>query len=300
MSTSVVCLIPSVGPIYFNGIESGGGGDCMFHSIARCLGRTMIEMRAAAASMVTRDNVVDVITDMVCQLPKNLTDKMDIMQSIGETHRIVDIWNSSNGDLDRMVEGMQNLIKAPGSIWGDATMAALIERALNVNIILLARHIVVETNKDTWAPKSAEEILSVQDLYSHWVHDFIVKNPSFKTVNSKLTMMKLAEGGYTIESAGRMLSSRIYTETPIVTGRRYPIGSFRMLVSSTATAAGGAPTPLPTNYSSMEYDRNRDTIAIINCGNSHWVCGHAISTITPTIPNKTGIRRAIDKIIITQ
>jgi hypothetical protein len=244
--------------------EAGGGGDCMFHSIAACMStpestRAFDEMRRLAAEQVTDKNAPDALMDMTACCPKNLSDPIDALKEYSyQQFKPEQVWNVSKGDPAVMAQLLKLGIATAGNhLWGDATIAALLEAALGVNIILLA------ANFDPIdLPPSPKEIKMGRDVFINWAKFFILKNPDMLHKKADFIAEEMNKQGLNIAAArkaAKKVCMRI--EGGYFIGKRQPIGSVRI------SCAGGE----HGNLNLFGYQMDRPTIIIMNRGNAHWV-----------------------------
>lgn len=258
--------------------ESGGGGNCMFHSIAASMsdGSDYMTIRHAAASSVTALNAPDVLMDMAAQCPKTLDVKMDVprMQS-KNTFSPETVWNNANGSQEEMALELKKAICTPGNyMWGDATVASLVESALNVNVMLLAAY----TGSDI-SPTEKEHALT-RAVFAGWVVNVIATYPELNKSSAKDVLAFMTSLGLGWNKALSVVCSKskgTRTETGL-RGYRQPIGTIRELVRN----------PNAGNISMMGYMNSRPNIIIWNISNVHWVPvgvgSHAITKIDPNSP----------------
>lgn len=279
--------------------EAGGGGDCMYHSVAACLssagvdGATMPAMREAAASAVTPANAPDALVDMAAQLPASLSAPMS--QSLDRLPGFSPeaAWNAAAGDPVRMAELLAAALR--GHAWGDATAAALLESALGINIMLLALR---EETTDSWAERVRS---AARVIYGRWVDELLAVTPDADARTDDELIAMLADQGMTWHAAMReaamspALPPLATSRRPVLQGCRQPIGAVHELLSAPASA----PTP---HVSRHGYRADRPTALLLNLGNGHWQpvavsdavgASPPITLIGPTSP----LRAAVDALL---
>lgn len=269
--------------------EAGGGGDCMFHSIAATLadGSTFQTIRDLAASLITVDNVADILMDMAAQCPKTLMDKMDIPSGViagpmGATFKPEIAWNDANGSTAAMVQTLAAAIRVPGNfLWGDATIAALLEDGLNMNILLLA----VDTGVEM--PLSSKEILMTHTIYSRWVDRVLADYPELLDATNEAIISFLAINGCTMQKAQRVARNMFGGGTQWLCARRQPVGSTRELCTN--MDAG--------DLRGRGYSATRPTIIIWNRGNVHWVPVAVGPAATTVIYADSPLRASVDTLL---
>jgi hypothetical protein len=265
-------------------IESGGGGDCFFCSVAFAIGRpgNFMSIRESAASAVVLNNVPDVLIDMSGQIPQSLNAKMDLPSERSRTGTNSDqqfipekTWNDSNGNVREMVVRTKNAIKTPGNhFWGDITTAALVEISENINIIVMSL--------DTCAPIkitsseqhqsrdnidypiiSQNELDDATTLFGRWVTVMLKLYPDMTKMQDVDIVRCMTRLGLTREKA--MYFSRIDSihRKSWLKGRRQPLGSIRALCHSENNDA--------SNISIDGYSSSKPTIILWNISNVHWV-----------------------------
>lgn len=265
--------------------EAGGGGDCMFHSIAAVLGdgSTFQTIRDLAASLVTEGNAADILMDMAAQCPKTLLDKMDITEAPNAGTFSPEVaWNQANGSAAVMAQTLAAALRVPGNyLWGDATIAALLEDGLHMNILLLA----VDTGVEM--PLSSKEILMTHTIYSRWVDRVLVDYPELLDATNEVIISFLAVNGCTMQRAQRVARNMFGGGTQWLAARRQPVGSTRELCTNMNSG----------DLKSRGYSAERPTIIIWNRGNVHWVpvaVGPAASTV---IYADSPLRPSIDSLL---
>ena len=266
--------------------ESGGGGDCMFHSIAAALGggRNYMSERAAAASAVTAENVVQLYEDMAAQCPATAATPMDIPRSQSSYQFSPErAWNQAAGSAPMMRALLTKAITTPGShLWGDATLAALVEIAEGVNIILLA----VDTGVSI--PPTAQELVIARTVFGNWVHALFEKQPTLITAPREAILDILTKNDLTWSRALALV--RKAGGTGWLRGRRLPVGSVRALCNSAHTDT--------LNIGTLAYSAERPTILLWNISNMHWVpvgVGDGAETI---ISPQSPLRQQVDKLLL--
>jgi hypothetical protein len=245
--------------------EAGGGGDCMFHSIAACLadGRNFMDIRRAAAGAINAGNAADILMDMAAQRPKTVGDRMDPCPASEFAHQAFkpdQAWNANLGNPAGMAEILRAHVLQPGcAIWGDATLAAVLEGALGVNIILLA----VDSGANV--PPTPKERMMARTIYSKWIEMLLKQNPGLLEADNGEIVRMLADVGCTIKASQKVARSVLNGHSGgFLKGRRQTIGT----VSSLCTEG---PRQQGENRSLMGYSATRPTIVIWNRGNVHWV-----------------------------
>ena len=239
--------------------EAGGGGDCMFHSLAATLGTDYMTVRAQAASAVTPENAPDVLMDMTAQVPATLETPMDVPQQ-GNAGQFSPetLWNDSKGSRELMSEGLKKAIATPGNyLWGDATTAALVEKAANVNIILLAIDAGVKI------PPTSKELLFARTIFGRWVENMFTIRPELGSSSKEAVLSAMNAVGLTWERALSLsrMETGGYGPGKWLRGRSQPLGSVREICEN----------PESGNLSAKNYSSDRPTVIIWNRSNVHWV-----------------------------
>lgn len=244
--------------------EAGGGGDCMFHSLAVVLapllpaGSTFVTMRERAASVVTPENAPDVLMDMAAQVPTSLTTPMDVPAGAsGGQFSPEMLWNDSKGSKEQMAAGLKKAIATPGNyLWGDATLAALVEIAMGVNIILLAIDV------GSKMPPSPRELLFARTVFGRWVENMFAVRPELSSLSKEDVLAAMNAAGLTWERA-IALSRMEFKFSPgrWLRGRTQPLGAIREICAN----------PNSGNLSRQNYSASRPTVVIWNRSNVHWV-----------------------------
>lgn len=240
--------------------DAGGGGDCMFHSIASLVNSNAQMMRALAASQVTPDNAPDVLMDMAAQCPNSLTDRMDEPPDQGPVLFSPErLWNSAAGSKEIMAEGLKTAISTMGNhCWGDATTASLLEWGLGMNIVLLA------VDSGIQMPLTSRESSLAKAVYGRWVDGILKENPANATTEVSLIVKALADRGQTWQKAVQIARQHGSTvKNQWFRGRRQPVGSTRKLCTNSSDKE--------VNLSIDGYMDDRPTIVIWNIQNVHWV-----------------------------
>lgn len=256
--------------------EAGGGGDCMFHSIAAAMNNNLnyLDIRKQAAEAVTPENAPDVLMDMSAQVPASLDSPMDMPKNPDGQFSPEMLWNSSKGSKEAMAEGLRKAIATPGNyLWGDATLAALAEIALNVNIILLAVDAGVKM------PPTPKELLFARTIFTRWVERTFEADPDLLAAPKDKVLMFMMSKGLSWERAltlARMGAG--FGPGRWLRGKRQPVGTVKEVCRN----------PQSGNLSNNNYLPSRPTIIIWNRSNVHWVpigVGPSAETvISPTNP----------------
>lgn len=274
--------------ITFSYHDAGGGGDCLFHSVACALGngRDANMMRASAARAVNASNVRDVLMDMAAQYPQTKDDRMDIPpnQHAGQFSPET-VWNmgtdapSASSD-NVMIDALRRSLTSPGNhMWGDATVASLLEISENVNIILMAKDMGVSIPPTTW------EIDTARTIFSVWVEHSLRDNIALRGTNNLTVLDWMRSRNLTWNRAVQVSRKMYDTENghSWLRGRRQPIGTVRTMYTN----------PTSGNISTFGYSRNRPTILLWNVSNVHWMpigVGPNFSTIIhPNSPFRSKI-----------
>jgi hypothetical protein len=256
----------------------------MFHSLAVVLGRgaDYASVRALAASAVTSENAPDALMDMAAQMPASLTTPMDVPTNCGQFSPEV-LWNESKGSGEAMAIGLKKAIATPGNyLWGDATLASLVEIAANVNVILLAVDAGVKI------PPTPKELVFARTIFGRWVENTLANKPDLATSSKETVLAFMIGGGLTWDRA-LALSRRETGFGPgrWLRGRRQPLGSIKEICAN----------PNAGNLSSKNYLPNRPTVVIWNRSNVHWVpIGVGLSAETLIEPNAP-LRAYIDELM---
>jgi len=167
-------------------VESGGGGDCFFHSVAYLLGRTKLfdgdyrAVRALAASAITPANVNLVLMDMAGVYVEHPDDEMKPNEGrLAVPPGVFDpvlLWNLTRTSAASRLANLRGIIETPGhTYWGDMTTAALLETVLPVNIVCLSVRV---------KSGMARPAIGAGKVYIGHIHD-IFKNPATLPLASK-------------------------------------------------------------------------------------------------------------------
>lgn len=268
--------------------EAGGGGDCMFHSLSAVLGGegNFMTIRAQAASAVTPENAPDILMDMTAQIPATLDALMDVVPGTNGGQFSPEIlWNACKGSREAMAEGLRRALLTPGNhAWGDATIAALVELAMNVNIILLA----VDTGVKM--PPTPRELLFARTIFGKWVENMFAMKPELAapTSTKEAVLKSMMAIGLTWEKA--LALSRMetgYGRGRWLRGRRQPLGSIREICQNPASG----------NLSAKNYRDDRPTVIIWNRSNAHWVPIAVGPSAETVIPPGTPLRQYVDELM---
>lgn len=265
--------------------EAGGGGDCMFHSIAAVIndGRNYGAMRDLAASLVTEANAPDILMDMAAQCPKTLQDKMDITALSPGGFKPEIAWNNANGSAESMAQSLRAAIATRGNhLWGDATIAALLEGGLGVNILLLA----VDTGVEL--PLTGKELLMAHTIYSRWVDCVLARYPEMMQSTNEEIIEFLARNGCTMIKAHRAARTMMGGGSRWLCARRQPVGSTREMCVNIESG----------DLRSKGYSADRPTVIIWNRGNVHWVPVAVGPMATTVIEPRSPLRAAVDKLLM--
>lgn len=242
--------------------DAGGGGDCMFHSIASCMGGgkyTNLSLRAAAAAAVTPENAPDLLMDMAAQVPSSISTLMDVPAGAGMGGQFSPelLWNSSKGSKEMMAAGLASSVVVSGNhMWGDATLAALLENVLDVNIMLLA----VDTG--TAVPLTSKEMTLARAIFGRWVERSLEIDPRLLSASKEDVLKLMMSCNLTWDRALKLARMETGSDkNKWLRGRRQPVGTVRTLLTN----------PDAGNISLNGYSPNRPTIIIWNRSNAHWV-----------------------------
>lgn len=265
--------------------EAGGGGDCMFHSIAACLddGRDFQAVRDLAASLVTEENAPDILMDMAAQCPKTLEDRMDeTPSSSAGSFRPEMAWNMAHGSRAAMSEMLRRAIVTRGNfLWGDATIAALLEEGLHVNILLLA----VDAGVDL--PLTGKEVLMAHTVYARWVDGVLNQFPQLMDATNEDIIEFLARNDCTMLKAQKVARNLLGGGSQWLCARRQPVGSTRELCTNMDSG----------DLRARGYSDARPTILIWNRGNVHWVPVAVGPAATTVIMPESPLRPSVDKLL---
>lgn len=265
MKPGWTCLPGTDLPLYVK--NAGGGGDCMFHSIAAALGSglTFAHVRRAVAEMVTEENAPDALMDMAAQCPASLDAAMHppANNPSSSSFSPESAWNESKGHKDVMAASLRDALNTPGNyLWGDATAAALAEIAYNVNVILLAP-------QDTFAER---DVAVARTIYGRWVENTMsARGDELRRLPAEEVVAVMASIGLTWERAMSLSRRRV---SSAVCGKRQPVGTVRKLCTN----------PESGNLSAEGYSPGRPTIMLWNISNVHWVpvsIGPSFDTVVP-------------------
>jgi hypothetical protein len=257
----------------------------MFHSISKCIrGKfSHIELRELAASQVTEANAPFILMDMAAQIPPTIQDPMTVsaQEDIGR-FSAAELWNKAAGDKTAMVKALKKAISTPGNyMWGDATVASLLEAGLNLNIVLLA-HNKIKSDLVGKSEMTATRA-KAREIYSKWVDMAIAKDASLYELTDTQVVQALKKQGYTIDRAMKLASNGSDSSIDLV-GWRFPAGTvYRMSKDELGSVV---------NYSLRGYKDDRDTIFILNKGNVHWVAGACVgfkTILEPSSPDRAYI-----------
>lgn len=271
--------------------EAGGGGDCMFHSVAACFGNSrgdMMAMRSAAASAVNPANVDDVLVDMgaVRIDEPDLTTPVRFASATDQSGLAFDPQAIKEGPDP--VARLQASIRTKGNhFWGDATTAALLEDALGVNIVLLAATgQALQAQKHKHHPHPAEQTANAQaratarNIYARWVRELLETRPELIDQPADRIIAALSRQGKT--AAGALSIASVPTTNPALRAWRMPVGTTRRTCEAPAD-----PSYAPYNSNLHGLDPTRPTIVLLNSGNVHWKPAvlAVIDTENPTAPD---------------
>lgn len=254
--------------------DAGGGGDCMFHSIAAVMGQghTAHGLREMAAQGVTPELAPYILQDMAAQLPETLQTLMTKSNKSCNNNAFSPecAWNASNGNPEEMANIIKDAVSRMGNyMWGDATIAALLERQLGVNIVLLAN--VNVKNPDI--------------VYNEWIKRTCIKYRAQLSGKSRGDVIKfMQQHGLTRERAAKHTVQQHL-------GYRYPLGTVHAMNQIKSDK------DMP-NMTIKDYRHDLPTVVILNISNVHWVPVCAMTTPITTIflPN-TKERTYIDKLL---
>ena len=265
--------------------EAGGGGDCMFHSIAAVLddGSNFQTIRNLAASLVTENNAADILMDMAAQCPKTPQDPMDITNGpfLGSFRPEV-AWNEAKGSTASMVQSLRSAISTRGNfLWGDATIAALLEQGLNMNILLLA----VDTGVEL--PLTGKEILMAHTIYARWVDCVLTQYPELIEASNEIIIDFLSKNGCTMNKAQRAARGMWGGGSQWLCARRQPVGSTREICTNINSG----------DLRSNGYSSQRPTVIIWNRGNVHWVPVAVGPMAATVITSDSPLRQSVDNLL---
>lgn len=275
------------GNIMLSSREAGGGGDCMFHSLAAVMadGRNFQDMRNLASGLVTPQNAPDILRDMSAQCPKTVADKMDELNEYGYQQFAPDrAWNLCKGDANSMSLLLKTAIITPGNLlWGDATLAALLEDGLGVNIVLLAVDAGINV------PCTRRETIMARDIYARWVDALLRYNPELMNVEDTQIVNLLIPYGCTIKAAKDVARKLLGINNGFLKGRRQPLGTVRMMCSEMQNQS--------VNISLLGYRDDRPTVIIWNRGNTHWIPVAVGPNYETVIQPDSPLRQYVDSLI---
>jgi hypothetical protein len=261
----------------------------MFHSLAAVLHELHpqadhIAMRAHAANAVTPENAPDVLMDMSAQMPKTLETPMDVSNAPGHgTFSPEILWNDSKGSREAMSTGLKRAIATQGNhLWGDATLAALVEISMNVNIILLA------ADSGTRMPPTPKEFMFARTMFRRWVENVFAARPDLAAGSKEEVFASMVAMGLTWDRALSLSRAEVGSERGgWLRGRSQPVGSIRELCTN----------PNSGNLTRKNYLDSRPTVIIWNRSNVHWVpIGVGPFSETLIKPN-TPLRKFVDNLI---
>lgn len=291
----LACALDSPRRLVVYSREAGGGGDCMFHSVASCfngLRGDMMAMRAAAASAVTKDNVMDVLTDMgaVRQDEPDFTTPVRFSSAADVSGQAFDP-QAIMQDADPVARLRASIQTRGNHFWGDATTAALLEEALGVNIVLLAASgQALEAQKHKHHAHPADQTATAQAkatarrIYARWVRELLESRPELVNEPSERIIAVLARQGKS--AAGALSIASVPTTKPALRAWRMPIGTTKRTCDPTDTS----------NSKLYGLDPRRPTIVLLNSGNVHWkpAALAAIETDNPTPPDSNTLEPVVE------
>jgi hypothetical protein len=269
--------------------ESGGGGDCMFHAINAALGgvSSVQSLREIAGSAVTVENAPDALMDMSAQSPANLAAQMDARtddRGLGQFSPS-QAWNEAKGNPALMAAALSGAVKKCGNtLWGDATIACLLEDPLGVNIILLA------DSMDVKSPLTGTETKLARQVYAQWVMLYLQDYPEMAKLEDLDIVGGLARLGLTMERA-KTSARQMSGKHQWIRGRRMPVGSSRALCAITAAADDAV------NQVRRGYRADRPTILLWNRKNVHWVPVAVGPTCETMIAPDSPMRARVDALL---
>jgi hypothetical protein len=284
--------------------DAGGGGDCLFHSIAAALNDVederpdglrlhpsdFIGMRESAASAVVPENAADVLMDMAAQFPRTPSDPMDIAPATHHAQFAPEIaWNEAKGDPMVMVDSLRRAISTMGNFfWGDATTAALLEISEDVNIIMLSADTGGRDDDETRCRATGREISMARSIFRGWVDMAIDRDVSLRGMDAAEVVSHMAKTmGFTWDGALRIAHANVRGQGRWLKGRRQPIGTVRVLCSD----------PRSGDLGRVGYSDARPTIVVWNISNAHWVpIGVGPRSLT-LIPADSPLRRHVDELL---
>lgn len=269
--------------------EAGGGGDCMFHSIAAALdnGCDFRAIRDMAAGLVTEENAPDILMDMAAQCPKTVGDPMDVAGGpqggpMGGTFKPELAWNEARGSRAAMAQSLKAAIATRGNfLWGDATVAALLEDGLGMNILLLAVDSGVEL------PLTGRETLMAHTIYARWVDSVLAQHPELMEATNEAIIEFLARCGCTMQRAQRTARDMLGGGAQWLCARRQPVGTTRELCTNMDSG----------DLRRKGYSADRPTILIWNRGNIHWVPVAVGPTAATVIAADSPLRPMVDSLL---
>jgi hypothetical protein len=193
------------------------------------------------------------------------------------------LWNESEGSADRMSEGLKKAISTPGNfMWGDATTAALVELAANVNIILLAADAGVKV------PPTPRELLFARTIFGRWVENMLAARPDLGKSSKEDVLSAMLAIGLTWERALSLSRAETgYGPGKWLRGRRQPLGSIREICVN----------PNSGNLSFRNYSASKPTVIIWNRSNVHWVPVAVGPSAETAIRPDSPLRRYVDELM---
>jgi hypothetical protein len=242
-------------------------------------------MRNAAASSVTPENAPDVLMDMAAQCPKSLEAPMDIPNADNPSAFGPErAWNASGGSRDAMAASVREALSTPGNFcWGDATAAALVEMAANVNVILLAVDAGVKM------PPTPRELAFARVVFGRWVEATLENGGAGDGSSAESVIATMEAAGLTWPRALALSRADAgFGPGRWLRGRRQPVGTVRELCSSPAEFG---------NISMRGYSRSRPTVVIWNRSNAHWMpvgVGPASETL---VAPESALRLYVDELM---
>jgi hypothetical protein len=206
-----------------------------------------------AAAAVRGDNVADVLMDMAGQMPPNSSAMMSVPPDAGDFSP-ERLWNACLGNEEEMVLRLRKSVSRCGNhMWGDATVASLLEGALDLNIVMLAMRF----------PSTAGMVERARSVYASWVDGMMEADPAIADMSDAEIMALMAGRGLTFARAKMRSRAELEREGGSLSANRQPVGTVRRLCSG--SVPGGF------NFSLDGYVPSRNTIVMLNLGNYHWV-----------------------------
>ena len=113
-------------------LDCGGDGDCLFH----CISEALNNMNRSSMCVLDAANVRKMAARQITQDQfKIILDHYKIMDHMGEFDGY---WEPN--DIRNLEELQMEMMKPGDSFWGDHIMVQLIQKAFNINIVLLKGH----------------------------------------------------------------------------------------------------------------------------------------------------------------